>query len=124
MYRKFLRFTGVLCLLSSSWSVLKLFDISIFEWLTLLFVPGALLHSPSEEGILLGSFKLAGAGLALLAIAGIISSPSSFDAVEHILKVSKLLAAFALIIGLSYAVANRIIYNTVEVLYLLCFCIW
>jgi hypothetical protein len=44
---------------------------------------------------------------------------SSFDAVEHILKVSKLRAAFALIIGLSYAAANRKIYNTVEVLYLL-----
>ncbi len=120
MYRKFLRFAGVFCLLSSTWSVLRLFDISIFEWLTLLFVPAVLLHSPSEKGIPLGSFKLASAGLALLAIAGIISSPSSFDAVEHILKVSKLLGAFALVIGLSYALANRKIYNTVEVLYLLC----
>ena len=70
------------------------FDISIFESLTLLYRPrGALLHSPSEEGIPLGSFTI---------------------------KVSKVLAASAWIIGLSYAVANRKIYNTVEVLYLLC----
>ena len=120
MYRKFLRLAGALCLLSSSWSVLRLFDISIFEWLTLLVVPAVLLHSPPEKGVPLGSFKLAGASLALLAIAGIISSPSSFDAVEHILKVSKLLGAFALMMGLSYTLANRKIYNIVEVLYLLC----
>jgi len=121
MYRNFLRFAGALCLLSGSWSVLRLFDISIFEWLALLVVPAVLLHSPAEKGVPLGSFKLAGASLALLAIAGSISSPSSFDAVEHILKVGKLLSAFALIIGLSYALANRKIYNLTEVLYLLCF---
>ncbi len=120
MYRKFLRFAGAFCLLSSSWSVLRVFDISIFEWLTLLLVPAVLLHSPPEQGTPLESFKLAGASLALLAIAGIISSQSSFNSVEHILKVSKLLGAFALLIGLSYALANRKIYNVVELLYLLC----
>jgi hypothetical protein len=120
MYRKFLRVAAALCLLSSAWSVLRLFDITIFEWLALLVVPAVLLHSPAEKGAPLGSFKLAGAGLALLAIAGSISSPSSFDAVEHILKVCKLFAAFALIIGLSYALANRRIYNLTEILYLLC----
>lgn len=120
MYRKFLRLAGAFCLLSSSWSVLRVFDISIFEWLALLVVPAVLLHSPPEKGVPLGSFKLAGASLALLAVAGIISSPSSFDPVEHILKVTKLLGAFALIIGLSYVLANRKIYNIVEVLYLLC----
>jgi hypothetical protein len=120
MYRKFLRFAGAICLLSSSWSVLRLFDISIFEWLALLVIPGALLHSPPEKGVPLESFKLAGAGLAVLAVAGIISSQSSFDAVEHVLKVTKLLGAFALIIGLSYTLANRKIYNVVEILYLLC----
>jgi hypothetical protein len=120
MYRKFLRVAAALCLLASSWSVLRVFDISIFEWLALLVVPAVLLHSPMEKGVSLGSFKLAGAGLALLAIAGSISSPSSFDSFEHVLKVSKLFSAFALIIGLSFALANRKIYNLTEVLYLLC----
>jgi hypothetical protein len=120
MYRKFLRFAAACCILSSAWSVIRVFNISIFEWLTLLVVPAVLLHSPPEKGVPLGSFKLLGAGLAVLAIAGVISSPSSFDAVEHILKVSKLLGAFALIVGLSFALANRKIYNLDEILYLLC----
>jgi hypothetical protein len=120
MYRKFLRLAGAICLLSTFWSGLRVFDISIFEWLALFVTPCIVLHSSPKEDIPLGSFKLAGAGLALLAVAGIISSPSSFDPIEHILKVTKLLGAFALIIGLGYVLVNRKIYNLVEVLYLLC----
>jgi len=120
MYRKSLRIACGLCLLSTFWSVIRLFDVSIFEWLTALVVPFALLHSPPEEGVPIGSFKLAGAGLAILALAGIISSQSSFDAIEHVLKVSKLVGAFGLMLGLAYILSNRKIFSLIEVLYLLC----
>src|SRR5216683_1492978 len=120
MYRQGLRVAAAICLLSTFWSGIKVFDISIFEWLALLVIPCVWIHRPKEEGVALASFTLAGSGLALLAFAGIISSQSSFDASEHILKVSKLISAFMLTIGLGYVLANRKILNIVEVLYLLC----
>jgi hypothetical protein len=120
MYRQGLRVAAAICLLSTFWSGIRLFDISIFEWLTLLVIPCVWTHRPKEEGVALASFTLAGCGLALLAFAGIISSQSSFDPTEHVLKVAKLIGAFALMIGLAYVLANRKIFNTVEVLYLLC----
>jgi hypothetical protein len=120
MYRQCLRVGAAICLLSTFWSGIRLFDISVFEWLALLIIPCVWIHRPKEQGVTLGEFKLAGCGLALLTFAGIISSQSSFDAIEHILKVGKLLAAFILTIGLAYVLANRKIFNVVEVLYLLC----
>jgi len=88
--------------------------------LALLVIPCVWIYRPKEEGVALASFTLAGCGLALLAFAGIISSQSSFDPSEHILKVSKLISALMLTIGLGYVLANRKIFNIVEVLYLLC----
>jgi hypothetical protein len=120
MYRQGLRVGAAICLLSTFWSGIRLFDISIFEWLALLIIPCVWIHRPKEQGVTLASFKLAGCGLALLTLAGIISSQSSFDAIEHILKVGKLIAAFLLTIGLAYVLANRKIFNIVEALYLLC----
>jgi hypothetical protein len=120
MYRNCLRFGAAICLLSTFWSGIRVFDISLFEWLAALYIPCALLHTPNEEGVTLASFKLAGSGVALLAFAGIISSQSSFDASEHLLKVSKLVGAFLLIIGFAYVLANRKVLRLVEVLYLLC----
>jgi hypothetical protein len=120
MYRQGLRVAAAICLLATFWSGIRLFDISIFEWSALLVIPCVWLHRPQEEGVPLASFTLAGCGLALLAFAGIISSQSSFDPVEHVLKVAKLISAFLLIIGLGYVLANRKIFNIVEVLYLFC----
>jgi hypothetical protein len=120
MYRRCLRAAAAICLLSTFWEGIRLFDISIFEWLAVLVIPCVWIHRPKEEGVTLASFTLAGCGLALLAFAGIISSQSSFDAIEHVVKVGKLVAAFILIIGLAYVLANRKVFNVVEVLYLLC----
>jgi hypothetical protein len=120
MYRQGLRVAAAICLMSTFWSGIRVFDISIFEWLALLVIPCVWIHRPKEEGVPLASFKLAGCGLALLAFAGIISSQSSFDPNEHVLKVVKLIGAFALMIGLAYVLANRKIFNIVEALYLLC----
>src|SRR5579859_1512313 len=107
MYRKCLRVGTTICLLSIFWSGIRLFDISIFEWLALLIIPCAWIHRPKEQGVTLSEFKLAACGLALLTFAGIISSQSSFDSSEHILKVSKLITTFILMIGLAYVLANR-----------------
>src|SRR5882672_8547028 len=120
MYRQGLRVAAAIGLLSTFWSGIRVFDISIFEWLALLIIPCVWIHRPKEEGVPLASFKLAGCGVALLAFAGIISSQSSFDPVEHVLKVSKLVATFGLMIGLTYVLANRKIFTIVEGLYLLC----
>jgi hypothetical protein len=120
MYRQGLRVAAAICLLSTFWSGIRLFDISIFEWLALLLIPCVWIHRPKEEGVALASFSLVGYGLALLAFAGIISSQSSFDPIEHVQKVAKLIGAFALMVGLAYVLANRKIFNIVEVLYLLC----
>jgi len=105
--------------LSTFWSVIRVADISIFELLAVLVIPSAMIYSPPEEGTHLAAFRLAGAGVALLMFAGIVSSLSSFDPAEHIVKVSKLVGAFMLTIGVSYVLANRKIYNLTEVLYLL-----
>jgi hypothetical protein len=120
MYRQGLRVAAGICLLSTFWSGIRLFDISIFEWLALLVIPCVWIHRPKEEGVTLASFTLAACGLALLAFAGIISSQSSFDPIEHVQKVAKLISAFGLMMGLAYVLANRKIFNIVEVLYLLC----
>jgi hypothetical protein len=120
MSLKLLKIACGLCLLSTFWSVIRVFDVSIFEWLTALVVPFALLYRPRMEGVPIGSFKLAGAGLAIMTLAGIISSQSSLDAIQHILKVTKLVATFALMLGFSYILANRRIFSVMEVLYLLC----
>ena len=118
MYLKFLRFVAATCLLFTFWSGLRL-GISTFEVLAPIVILCALVYKPQRAGPGLDAFKLVLAGLSLLTLAGIISSPSSFDPVEHMEKILRLLAAFVLVIGLSYVLTNRRILTTMQVFYLL-----
>jgi O-antigen ligase len=119
MYLKFLRFVAATCLLFTFWSVLRLGGVSVFEVLAPFVIFCGLLYKPQRAGPGLDAFTLALAGLALLTLAGVISSPSSFGPVEHMGKVLRLVGAFVLVIGLSYVLTNRRILTTMQVFYLL-----
>jgi hypothetical protein len=120
MYLKFLRFIVAVCLLTTFWSVIRI-SLSVFELLAPIVILCALAYKPKIRGPELDSFKLVFAGLAIMTLAYVISAPSSYDPVEHLEKVAKLLAAFLLVIGLSYVLANRRILTTMEIFYLLAF---
>jgi len=120
MYLKCLRFAAAICLLTTFWSVVRI-SFSVFELLAPIVILGALAYKPQIRGPGLDAFKLVIAGLVVLTLAYVISSPSSHDPVEHVEKVARLLAAFLLVVGLSYVLANRRILTTMEIFYLLAF---
>src|ERR1700722_5862381 len=107
MFRTGLKAISGLCLLTTFWSVLRVFDTSIFELLAPIVILCALPFARDEEGVSFGSLRLALIGVALLTLAGVISAPGSFDPYEHTLKIIKLVGAFSLTIGLAYVLASR-----------------
>jgi hypothetical protein len=119
MYRHILRFLAAICLLSTFWPVLRFHDVTIFDWLAPIVILLALPYAPKERGIPFRSLALATSGVALLALAGIISVGTSYDSYEHIQKVFKLVFALAGIVGLAYVVDNRKILSVSEALSLL-----
>jgi O-antigen ligase len=120
MYRLTLRLLAALCLLCTFWPVLRFHDITYFDWLAPVTVLLALGYLPKERGAPFGSYALATSGMALLALAGIISVAPSGDSIQHIMKVIKLTVAISGIIGLAYVLENRKILSITEALFLLC----
>jgi hypothetical protein len=120
MYRAGVKAISCVCLLTTFWSVLRVFDTSIFEVLAPIVILCALPLATDGKGVTLGSLRLALTGIALLTIAGIISAPGSFDPYEHILKVIKLVGAFSLTIGVAYVLASRNVLTVFQSLFLLC----
>src|SRR5438552_14857549 len=123
MYVKFLRLAGAVCILTTFWSGVRVFDISVFEWFALGFILIALPYTPpeSDSEINLSSFNLAIAGMAVLTLAGIIAAPASFDMAEHVQKAAKLIGAFGLTIGVGYVAASRRLFSLREFLSLLAY---
>jgi hypothetical protein len=121
MYLSFLRAIGAFCILSTFWSTIRLFDVSIFEWLAPGVILLALPYAVEKQGTSFSSLRLAVFGLLLLGLAGIVSAPGSYEPSEHLLKVIKLVGAFGMVIGVSYILANRKIFSVIEILYLLAF---
>jgi hypothetical protein len=120
MYLRFVKIICTMCLLFAFSPVLRILDITVFDYLSVLAFVSALLYVPKERGVPASEFALGFAGVGLLAFAGIISLYSSFDPLEHIVKVVKLVVALGAVVGLSYVLVNRRILTVVDVLSLLC----
>jgi hypothetical protein len=120
MYRRLLQLISGCCLLFTFWPALRFDNVTIFDWLAPVAILCALPYQPAERGPGLGSLKLAIAGVALLAFAGIISVGPSYDSVEHVWKVVYLVIAFLAIVGLGYVLVNRKIFSIVQMLLILC----
>jgi hypothetical protein len=120
MYQRFVKFICTLCLLFAFAPVLRVLDITVFDYLSVIAFVAALLYVPKDRGVPVSEFRLAVSGIGLLALAGIVSLYSSFDPIEHIVKVIKLVVALGAVVGLSYVVVNRKILTVVDVISLLC----
>ena len=120
MYRLTLRLLAALCLLTTFWPVLRIQDVTYFDWLAPVIVLLALAYTPKERGAPFSAYALATFGIALLTLAGVISVAPSGDSIQHILKVWKLAVALSGIVGLAYVLENRRILSITEALVLLC----
>lgn len=120
MYRVVLRLLSASCLLYTFWPVFRINDVTLFDWLAPIVIVLALPYAPKERGVAFSSFALAVAGIALLALGGVISVAPSLDSYEHIRKVFKLVVALSATVGLAYVLENRKILSVNEALTLLC----
>ena len=120
MYLKFIRFLTGICLLTSFWPVLRVFNLSIFDLLAPAVIISTLPYNPKNKNGSFKAFQLATIGTTILLCSGIISWSSSADPTDHIEKVIKIFIALSAMIGLAYTITNRKILSIVESLTVLC----
>jgi len=120
LYRLFVRAVCTACLLTTFWPVLRILGLTLFDLLTPLALIFGLMYLPKERGPKIGAFALALCGVGFLAVAGVISYPSSNEPMEHLQKVATLVIALSGIIGMSFVLVNRKIFTPTGALLLLC----